>query len=127
MVAIVVVMFVVIAAIGVYALMTTKPYVDVQALNVYAPDNVCGLNSNPVGYYGFNSTAGQNEPLELQLENFNLTGSCTVRGVVTNTSGFGVSDVQVPDTVGALGNGTINLTLSLPGHAFVGIVNLVFN
>lgn len=115
----------VIAAIGLYFL-AVPPNVDVQGLNVYAPYNACGLNSYPIGYYGFNASAGTHQALELQLENFNTTGPCTVHNVTTNTSGFGVSDIQVPDTVGELGNGTINLTLSLPDAAYTGIVNLVF-
>ena len=126
MIVILVAIFVAIAAIGYFAYVTTPPNVDVQGINVYAPDDVCGLSSNPVGYYGFNASAGSAEPLELQLENFNLSGSCTVRSVLTNTTGFSVTGIQVPDTVPAISNGTLNLTLNLPGSAYDGLVNLVF-
>ena len=122
----VVVLVVIVAAVGAFLLTLPPPNVDVQGLNVYAPDNVCGLNANPVGYSGFNASAGTQMALDLQLENFNLS-ACSVESVTTNTSGFSVSGVQAPDVVGPLGNGTLNLTLSLPGGAYSGIVNLVFS
>jgi len=125
-VVIIVVIFVVIGAIAAYVALTAPPNVDVTYLNVYAPDNVCGLNTNPVSYFGFNASVGSAQQLELQLENFNST-ACTLRGVTTNSSGFSVSSVQVPDTVGGLGNGTLNFTLGLPGGAYTGVVNLVFS
>jgi len=119
---------VVVAAIGYLAYSPPPPNVDVQGINVYAPDNVCGLNSNLIGYYGFNASVGSQEALELQLENFNVSGPCTVRSVTVaaNTSVFSLSNIQVPDTVPAISNGTLNLTLTLPGSAYNGLVNLVF-
>jgi len=123
---VIVVLFVVFAAIGAYLYSVPPPNVDVEGINVYAPDNVCGLNANPVGYSGFNASAGTQAALDLQLENFNST-ACTVHSVTTNTSGFSLSGVQVPDGVGPLGNGTLNLTLSLPSDAYSGIVDLVFS
>lgn len=124
---VIVVLFVVFAAIGavVYDSMP-PPNVDVEGINVYAPDNVCGLHANPISYLGFNASARGQVALDLQLENFNST-ACAVEAVTTNTSGFSVSGVHVSGIVGPFGNGTISLTLSLPGSAYSGIVNLVFS
>ena len=58
------------------------------------------------------------------VPNFN-SSACTLHGVKTNTSGFGLSDAQLPITVGALGNGTLDLTVLLPGGAYQGALDLV--
>lgn len=122
-----VVVVIVIAAISVYGYYTT---VDVTALNVYAPDNVCDLNVFLIYYTGFNSSTGSSVPLSLPVPNNNST-ACTLHGVTTNTSGFGVEDVQLPPSIpgnstGGPFNGTLNFTLTLPGSRFSGVVNLIF-
>jgi len=118
----------VVAAIAVYGYYTT---VGVTALYVYAPDNVCDLNVYAIYYTGFNATTGSTFALSLPVPNNNST-SCTLRGVTTNTSGFGVEDLQLPsaipgNTSGTLHNGTLNLTLTLPGSRYSGNVNLIFS
>ncbi len=123
---VVIVVIVVVGAIGVY-LLESAPNVDVTTIYIYAPDNVCGLNSNPQAYYGFNATPGSPQAIGLEVENFNTSASCTVRGVLTNTSGFGVTGANLPLVIPAKGNGTLNFTLDLPSSSFSGSVNLVFS
>jgi len=127
LIVVVVVVIVIFAALVVYSYYTT---VDVTALNVYAPDNVCDLNGQEIFYTGFNGSTGSSVALSLPVFNNNTT-SCTVHGVTTNTSGFGVEDVQLPppipgNTTGTAHNATLNLTLTLPGSRYTGVVNLVF-
>jgi hypothetical protein len=104
--------------------------VDIQEINIWAPDNVCGLNSNPVGFAGYNDTPGDVDQLELSMPNFNAT-SCTIAGLVTNTSGFSVSGLSLPLTIPGSSNPgnpvseNLNLTLNLPNTTFNGNVNLV--
>jgi len=101
------------------------PTVQVTGFNVWSPDNACGLATNPISYGGFNDSTGASDEFSFQLPNYNTT-PCTVVQVSTNTSGFSVSDTNVPVTVPGSGNGTLNLTLSLPNSGFDGIVNLVY-
>jgi hypothetical protein len=126
-VVVVIVVVLVIASVGFYLFLVPSPNVDVTYLYIYAPDDVCGLNTNPQAYYGFNATPGSAQPIGLEVENFNTSASCTVRGVLTNTSGFGVTSPQLPLTIPAKGNGTLNFTLDLPGSSYTGAVNLVFS
>jgi hypothetical protein len=126
-VVVLVVVILLVSAVSVYGYYTT---VDVTAMNVYAPDNVCGLNIYEIYYTGFNASTGSAFALSLPVPNNNTT-SCTLRGVTTNTSGFGVEDLQLPpaipgNTTGTVYNGTLNLTLTLPGSHYSGVVNLIF-
>lgn len=123
-VVLVVVLLVVVAAVGYFFLLAKAPNVQVTAINVYAPDNVCGQSLSP-GYFGFNATPGTDYAMELPLQNYNST-PCTIQSVTTNTSGFGVLDAQVPDPIAGGANGDLNLTLALPGGSYTGVVNLVF-
>ncbi len=121
---VVVVVILVIAGIAVYAYETSTPPVQVQYINIWAPDNVCGLNTNPIGFGGYNSSTSASEPLELEMPNFNTT-SCRISTLTTNTTGFTLSQVEVPLTLP--GNATVglNLTIQSPGSAFNGLLNLV--
>jgi hypothetical protein len=123
-VVIIVVVALVLGAVGLY-FASTAPRVDVTEINVYAPDDVCGLKGF-AGYYGFNSTPGSSLSLELPFTNAN-SSSCTIHGVTTNTTGFTLSDVQVPVTVAAEKSSALNLTMALPSGSYTGAVNLVFS
>ncbi len=125
---IVVVVILLIAVVAVYGYYTN---VEITALNVYAPDNVCGLNVYLIGYTGFNASTSSAVPLSVEVPNNNTT-ACTLRGVTTNTSGFAVSDVQLPGPIagnssGTISYGSLNFTLTVPGSRWSGIVNLVFS
>ncbi len=122
---IVLVVVIVIVLAGVLYYVSVSNVVDITEIDVYSPDNACGLATHPIAYDGFNDTPGSSDGLSLPVPNYNSTG-CAVYSVTTNTSGFGVSDTNVPVLVPGNGNGTLNLTLSLPGNPFTGIVNLVF-
>jgi len=120
-----VVLLVVVAAIVVLRVSFPSTTVNVREIAVYAPDNVCGLQSNPIKYAGFSDAPGANDLFGLQVTNFNST-PCTVRSVTTNTSGFGLSNVQVPFPVAGAGNGFMNVTIVLPSGSFDGVLALVY-
>jgi len=124
-----VVVVVVILVVSVVAFLATPAAsgVQVQYINIWAPDNVCGLNSNPISFYGFNWSTGQSGAVEFSMANFNAT-ACTVVGVTTNTSGFGLSDVQVPLQIPASDQSfPMNMTITAPSSSFSGNLNLVFS
>jgi len=128
----VVVVVIIVIAIGSYVYLSNSQTVQVNAFIAYAPNNVCGLNINQVEFTpGFSDAPGASDQFEFIVPNYNLS-SCTVRGVTTNTSGFTLSDVQVPVTIAAAtiagpGEGYLNLTVNLPGSGFNGNLNLVFS
>lgn len=125
-VAAVIVVIVVIAALGLAAPGKSSPTVHVAFINVWAPDNVCGFSDHPSGYDGFDDKVGATELFQLGLHNYNST-ACTVHGVTTNTSGFGLSDVQVPVTVPGGGDGYLNVSVLLPNSAYSGNLDLVYS
>lgn len=116
---------VIVAAIVAFHVIPPAPQVKVQTIDVYAPDNVCGLNSNPVYYAGFTDAPGASDRFQLQITNFNAT-ACTIHAAVTNTTGFALSGVQVPLTVPGAGSAYLNLTINLPASAFDGTLNIVY-
>jgi len=122
---VVVVVVIVVAIVGFVIYESLAPVVSVTGINVWAPDNVCGYNANSIGYYGFNDSPGVTDSFAFPLPNFNAT-NCTITGVTTNTSGFGLSNVGVPLTLPGGGNGTLYASISLPGSAWSGYLNLVF-
>ena len=124
-VAIVVVVILVVAVVA-YELTPTAPPVQVGFINIYAPDNVCGLNANPTAYYGYNASTSETDTLEFPIPNYNAT-ACTIESVATNTSGFSLSDIQVPLTIaGGVQNASMNITITTPGSSFSGDLNLIF-
>ena len=125
---IVVVVIVVVSVVGFLLLTPSTPPVQVQLIAIWAPDNVCGLMQNPIAFDGYNASTGQNISLDLVgVQNYNTT-PCTIRGVVTNTTGFSLSGVEVPLTIPANDtNGSMNLTIGSPGTSFSGNLNLVFS
>jgi hypothetical protein len=119
---------VVVAAAGLafLLLVPAAPSVQVGAIDIWAPDDVCGLGTNSIYYQGYNTTTGESISLELYVPNYNAS-SCTVSHVTTNTSGFTLSGVQTGVVVPAHGNSTLNLTIGSPGSSFSGTLNLVFH
>ena len=122
---IVVVVLLVAASVAYEFFAATPPSVEIEDINVWAPDNVCGLSSHPIYYGGYNTSTGASVPVELTVPNYNAT-PCLVRDVRTNSTGFSVSSVQRNVTVPGLGNGTLNLTVTSPGSSFAGNLDLVF-
>jgi hypothetical protein len=120
-----VVVVLIVAVIAVAYVLYPAPPVQVQAINIWAPDNVCGLNANGIYFGGFNSSASANQTYEFGMPNFNYT-TCTVVGVTTNTSGFSLFDVQVPLTIAANGTSDMNITIQAPS-SFSGDLNLVLS
>jgi hypothetical protein len=121
----IVVIVVVVAAIAVLPYAVHAPQVNVRGINVWAPNNVCGLGTNPVYYAGFSDAPGGEDAFVLQVHNFNST-PCTVHGATTNTSGFGLSNVETPVNVLGNQNGSLNLTILLPAMSFDGWIDLVY-
>jgi len=132
MIVIVVVVVLLVASVLAVSLLAppSAPSVQVQSIYIWAPDNVCGLNSNPIDYYGYNSSTGAANAFQLEVPNYNTT-TCVIEGVTTNTTGFALSDVEVPvsipgNSTGNLYYGSLNVTITSPGSSFSGILNLVF-
>jgi hypothetical protein len=121
----VVVVLLLVAVVGAFYYTSPSNKVDITLFNVYAPDNVCGLNSYPIAYYGFNDTTGASDSLGFPVPNSNTT-SCEIKVVTTNSSGFSLSDINTPLTIPFNGTGNLTLTLTLPSSPYTGVVNLVF-
>ncbi len=101
------------------------PAIQVPFIVVWAPNNVCGLNSSPIEYYGFNSSTSQAQSFDLAVPNYNAT-PCTVTAASTNSTGFSLSHVEVPITVPGNGTGSMNITITPPARPYSGNMNLVF-
>lgn len=122
-----------VVVVVVVGLVAASPYVTphvaqvtVTEFDVYAPQDVCGLNSTPIYYTpGFSDHGGASDAFRFDLPNYNAT-SCTLRGVTTNTTGFALTDVQVPVTVAAGQTGYLNLTVVLPAGDFNGPLALIY-
>ena len=120
------------AGIGSYVYLASAQTVQVNVFVAFAPNDVCGLRTNPTEFHpGFTDRPGGTDLFEFRVPNYNVTGSCTVRGVTTNTSGFSFSDAQVPLTIPAAtlagpGEAYLNLTVHLPGSSYSGSLNLIF-
>jgi hypothetical protein len=125
-VVVVIVVLIIVAIVAYELLAPPVPPVQVGDINIWAPDNVCGLNANPIYYQGYNSSTHANVTVDLGVPNYNST-SCTVVGVITNSTGFALSGVQVPLTIPGGGTGSMNLTILSPGASFSGNLNLVFS
>jgi zinc-ribbon domain len=122
-----VVVILIVAVIAVAYFLFPAPPVQVSAINIWAPDNVCGLNSNPIYYSGLNFTStGSSQVVDLGMPNFN-SSSCTIVGATTNTSGFTISDAQIPLTIGANGTASMNVTVTAPTSDYSGNLNLVLS
>jgi hypothetical protein len=123
---VVVIVVLLIAAVVAYEIFAPKPSpIQVGAINIWAPDNVCGLNSNPIYYNGYNSSTNASLAFDLGVPNYNST-TCNVTSVVTNSSGFSLSSVEVPLTIPGGETGFLNLTITSPRSSFSGNLNLVF-
>ncbi len=112
----------VVAIAGFYAPPTSP--VEVAAINIYSPDNVCGLNSNPIYYDGFNGSTGQVQIIGFTMPNYNGS-ACTIRAVTTNTTGFTLSAIQVPLVIPGDGNASMNISVTSPSSSFSGYLNLI--
>jgi hypothetical protein len=125
---VVVVLVVIILVVGVasfFLLPTSSPPVQVNDINAWAPDNVCGLGSNPSYFSGFNGSTGQVQQIDFGMPNYNST-PCTIQSVVTNSTGFLLSGVQAPLTIAGNGTASMNITVQSPSGHFSGDLNLVF-
>ena len=105
---------------------STSYPVQIQFINFWAPNNVCGMNNNQTSYYGYNDTTNDTQTIDfVGLINYNAT-TCTIRGVTTNTTGFVISEAQVPLVIpGNDQNASMNITITTPGSAFSGNLNLI--
>ena len=121
---ILVVIFLVVGVIAFIFVLTPAPPVQVSAINIYAPHNVCGLNSTPIYFPGFNSSKGANQTLDFEMPNYNTT-ACVVHSVTTNTTGFNLSNVQVPLTIPGSSSASMNITITSPSASYSGIMNFI--
>ena len=121
----IVVLIVVIAVIFTFHFLPPSPQVKVSEIDVWAPSNVCGLNAQLISYDGFNDMPGASDGFQLQVVNYN-SSACVVSHVATNTSGFSLSDAQVPLSIAAGQSEYLSLTINLPQSAFDGSMNLIY-
>lgn len=125
---IIVVVFIVLILVGalayVFILAPKPPPIQVGAINIWAPDNACALNANPIYFAGWNGSTGQVQTIDFGMPNYNTT-ACTLRSVTTNTTGFLLSAIQVPLTIPGNGTGSMNITITSPSSSFDGDLNLV--
>jgi hypothetical protein len=124
-VAVIVAIVIVVGGLGYYFL-AAAPNVAVSNIFVWAPDNVCGLNTNPIYYSGFNASTGSTESFILVVPNSNST-SCTLNSVLTNSSGFSVNPTGLPLVIPAGGNGNLTVDIAVPSSSFSGDLNLIYS
>ena len=126
LVIVVIVVVLLVAVIAIPYLEPSSPSYPVQvgAINIWAPDNVCGLNANPIYFDGFNNTTGSANTIDFGMPNFNST-LCTIGNVTTNTTGFSLSAIQVPLAIAGNGTGSMNITITAPSTDYTGDMNLV--
>lgn len=98
--------------------------VEIRSIDFDAPDNVCGLNANPVGTTGYNETTSTNTTVDFLIPNFNST-PCEIREIATSTSGFTLYDAQVPRTIPGSASAQLNVTIKTPPSRFSGNLILV--
>lgn len=98
--------------------------VQVFDINFYAPDNVCDLNTDQIGYLGFNGSLSTNTTIDFGVPNYNST-ACTIHGIGTNTTGFTLYNVQVPRTIPGMSTVQLNVTIKTPASKFAGNLNLI--
>ncbi|MGP8078057.1 MAG: zinc ribbon domain-containing protein [Thermoplasmata archaeon] len=120
---ILVVLLLVVGVIGFAFLIDRPPPVQVLNINIWSPDNVCGLNSTLIYFGGYNSSKGANETVEFKMPNYN-SSACDVRRVSTTTPGFVLYDVQVPRTIPPGVWAPLNITIKSPSSPFSGNLNL---
>ena len=121
----VVVLVVVVAGIVAFHFLPPSPQVKVEEIDVWAPSNACGLNTHPISYGGFTDMPRASDAFQLEIVNFNAT-ACTVGHVTANTTGFALTNVGVPVTVGVGQSQFLNLTIGLPAGGFDGTLDLVY-
>jgi hypothetical protein len=119
------VLVVVVAAILALPYLGPVPQVHVEVINAWAPSDVCGIGNLSITYDGFSDEAGLSDAIQLQITNFNAT-ACTVTKVVTNTTGFSLTDVQVPFSIAQGQSAYLGLTIVLPMGAYDGPLDLIY-
>lgn len=125
-IAVIVVAILLVVGAAAFLLVPAAPAIQVAEINIWAPDNVCGLNTNGIGFDGYNSSTSSVESFELPMPNFNTT-TCTVHGVTTNTTGFTLSAIEVPLTIPGNETVSMELTITAPSSSFNGYLNLVLD
>jgi hypothetical protein len=122
---VIVVTLLVVSGVAIFLLLTPPPLpVQVGQINIYSPDNVCGLNSTFTAFTGFNSTTSANETFEFPMPNDN-SSACTIQSVSTNTTGFSVPEAQVPITIPPSPAFVwMNITIVSPNSSFSGTLYL---
>jgi hypothetical protein len=125
-----VVIVVFVLVIGVVAFLLPAPVAGIQvsAINVDSPDNVCGLDG--ASSEGFDANTTDVVGFDYSITGANATAwvgtlACTISTVTTSTPGFLVTNVSVPLIVPA--NETVDLTFSVqcPATDYSGNLTLV--
>lgn len=98
--------------------------IEIGSIDFYAPDNVCGLHTNPIGTSGYNDTTSSNTTIDFLLPNYNAT-ACEIQGISTNTTGFVLYDPEVPRSILGSSSAEFNVTIKTPSSKFTGNLNLI--
>jgi hypothetical protein len=127
---IVVVAVVIVVVIGfvAFVLFPVGPGIEVDNINIWSADNVCGLND--ASAYGFNASPGDLVPLAFSISGApNGSGSetfaCTITSLASNTSGFSISGANLPLVIPANTNETLLFNVECPDSSYSGDLNLV--
>ncbi len=124
---ILIVVVIIISVLAYIFVPVSSPNVEVTEFVIASPDNVCGLDGATAS--GFNATPGGSLGLS-----FNVTGAptsdggtaaCTIETISTSTSGFSVSQANVPLVIPANATEILAFTLGIPSSSYTGNVTLV--
>ena len=126
---IIVVIVVVIILVGVLALLYvgSSQSVNVTIINYVSPDNTCGWNG--LTDVGFNEPLGSSLAFSYYNYGNNTTGggtsACVIHTITTNTSGFSISDANVPLITPVNVTNFLNFTLNLPNSNYNGALWII--
>jgi hypothetical protein len=121
---------VIILVVGVvaYLFIPAPASVEITGINFQSPDDACGLDGAVDPSY-YNVTAGQSFSLSYELSGNNTTSggtaACEVNSVSTSTSGFSISDANVPLAIPENSTQILSFTVNPPGSSFTGVLTLI--
>ncbi len=115
-----VVIILVVAAVGYFALVAS-PAIDVSQIEFQSSVTACGLEN--YSWDGFTANESQTLWLALSVPG-NMTGTCTISTVGSATTGFTLTGANVPLTIPANTNDTLQFNVTCPGSSYNGVLTL---
>jgi hypothetical protein len=117
-----VVVAVVLVVAGLAFLATTKDTVSVSSIHLTSTDDACGVKGQILD--GFTANEGDSVHESLKVFNGNLTSSCTIRSVTSETGGFTVVDANTPVIIPHLTPANLSFTIDTPRSSYAGSITL---